>query len=240
MKPFLVIAHRGASGSAPENTLAALRRAMDFQAHMIEVDVRLSRDGVCVLSHDATLTRCAGHPVRLDSLSLNELKAYDFGGWYSGEFRGEPIATLEEALDLVGPRVPLNIEIKTDGAVLGQTEARVVDLITRMGVEDRVLVSSFDGKALTQVHRALPKVQLGVLYDGRGDWQALLRHAEALKAVAFHPKERCVTPEMIQACRRSGLRVYPYVVDVPKRAAVLRQWQVDGIFTNYPERFRSA
>ncbi len=240
MKPLFVIAHRGASGSAPENTQASLRRALALGVDMIEVDVRLSRDGVPVLSHDATLARCTGHEIRLDSLSLDELRRYDFGAWYSSEFTGEPLATLEEALHLVSPGVPLNIEIKTDGALSGQTESRVIDVISRMGVVDQVLVSSFDERALVAVRCALPKVKLGVLYDGRGDWQAFLRRAEMLKAVAFHPEERAVTPAMVLAFHRSGIRVYPYVVDAPQRVMELRQWKVDGIFTNYPERFRNT
>ncbi len=237
MKSFVVIAHRGASGSAPENTLASLRRAMALRADMIEVDVRLSRDGVPVLSHDATIARCAGHKIRLDSLSMKELRQYDFGGWYASEFVGEPIPTLAEALRLVAPAVPLNIEIKTDGAGCGETEARVVELILRMGVTEQVLLSSFDDRALAFLRRALPRVKLGVLYNGHGDWPAFLRRTEELKAVAFHPSEHAVTAEMVRTVHRSGIRVYPYVVDAPERAAELRQWHVDGIFTNYPERF---
>jgi glycerophosphoryl diester phosphodiesterase len=240
VKPFLVIAHRGASGAAPENTQASLRLAMDLHADMIEVDVRLSRDGVPILSHDATLERCTGHKIPLDSLTLEELRRYDFGGWFSSEFTGEPIPTLEEALHLVCARAPLNIEIKTDGAVSGETEERVVELVVRMGIEDQVLVSSFDERVLQSVRRDLPRVKLGVLYDGRGDWQAFLQRAEVLKAAAFHPEERSVTPEMVRTFHRSRIRVYPYVVDAPERAAEFRHWQVDGVFTNYPGRFRNT
>jgi glycerophosphoryl diester phosphodiesterase len=109
-----------------------------------------------------------------------------------------------------------------------------------MGIEDQVLVSSFDERVLQSVRRDLPRVKLGVLYDGRGDWQAFLQRAEVLKAAAFHPEERSVTPEMVRTFHRSRIRVYPYVVDAPERAAEFRHWQVDGVFTNYPGRFRNT
>src|SRR3989304_1235432 len=106
----LNIAHRGASGHAPENTLAAFRLAMEMGAQMIELDLHQSRDGVPVVIHDTSLWRTAGIRRNVGSLTLREIKRLDVGSWFNPQFKDQRIPTLEEVLELVLDQIPLNVE----------------------------------------------------------------------------------------------------------------------------------
>ncbi|MEK6777839.1 MAG: glycerophosphodiester phosphodiesterase family protein [bacterium] len=240
MKDFLVIAHRGASHLAPENTLPAFRMAMDLKADMIETDIRISADQVPVLSHDADMERIAGTTVYIDELTLVELRGYDFGSWFSESFAGTRIPTLEDLLSLAKGEILLNLEIKKDTPRTQGIEDKVLDAVAAKDMEDQVLISSFDLPALERVRHLGPGIRIGFLYDGNGSWRHFLDHAVKLGAVSFHPAQKSVTPDMVHGFHRRGIRVYPYVVDQISRVKELQTWGVDGVFTNRPEIFQEG
>ncbi len=111
---FLVIAHRGASGYAPENTLASIRKGLDMGADMVEIDIHLSKDGEVVVIHDATLERTTDGTGKVQSKTLEELKKLNAGSWFGKEFSQEKIPTLKEVIDLMDGKALLLIELKND------------------------------------------------------------------------------------------------------------------------------
>src|SRR6266850_7844739 len=129
MKPPLIIAHRGASGDAPENTMAAFRLAMDSGADMIELDLHLSKDSALVVCHDSKLNRTARIKKTIKQLTLKELKKLDVGSWFHPRFSGETIPTLEEVLKLTVNRIALNIEIKQGSSLYPGIEKQLIELL---------------------------------------------------------------------------------------------------------------
>ena len=143
-----IVAHRGYRGLYPENTLAAFEGAITAGADMIELDVCLTRDRVPVVIHDKTLYRTTDGKGLVSEHSLSELKELDAGSWFSAEFKGEAIPTLEELLQLVRGKILVNIEIKQDSfespAPPDAIEVQICELVERLGMVDSVLISSFE------------------------------------------------------------------------------------------------
>jgi len=242
----LVIGHRGASGLAPENTLPAFDLAIEQGAEALEFDVRLSADGVPVVHHDPTLTRTAGWPDEIAALPLARLRDADAGATFCphpGEFpyrgTGVRVPTLREVLDRYRA-LPLLIEIK-----LASASVAVLDEIRRSGAEGRVVVASFDYRALDPLRRG--NILVGA---ARRD---IVRHFAAgfvggprrpPAAVCFAVPHRykgrieVPTPRFIAGAHRFGRPVHVWTVDDPATAAGLWRRGVNGILTNYPGRLR--
>jgi glycerophosphoryl diester phosphodiesterase len=231
MREVFLYAHRGASAEAPENTLAAFRRALEVGADGIELDVHLSADGVPVVIHDDTLERTTdGHgPVAAQTRA--SLARFDAGAWFAPEFGGEELPTLEATLRLLAGRLRLNLEVKEARAGVA-----VLDLLRHFPQADAV-VSSFDYGLLARLRRVAPELPLAVL-QAAGDWHRALARAEALRACAFHPRVDLVSRPLMAACRRLDLPVYVWTVDDPGRARSLLRAGVAGLFTNDPAGLR--
>jgi glycerophosphoryl diester phosphodiesterase len=237
----LILAHRGASRRAPENTMAAFRLAAHLGADGIELDVQLSKDGEVVVMHDDTLDRTTDGRGRVGDLPLAELRALDAGGWYGPEFAGERIPTLAEVLHELGPRLVLNVELKTATLFGGGLEAEVVRLVEDAGLGERVILSSFDPLALWRVRRLNPHLSTGLLYAPdsplyiRGRWlQTLARPA------ALHPRWDTLDGPGVAAAHRQGLAVRPWTCDDPDGLRRLVEWGVDAIITNVPDVARGV
>jgi glycerophosphoryl diester phosphodiesterase len=228
---MFLYAHRGASAEAPENTLAAFRRALEAGADGIELDVHLSADGVPVVIHDDTLERTTDGRGPVARSSLAVLRELDAGSWFAPDFSGEPLPTLEETLHLLAGRLRLNIEVKEARAGMA-----VVELLRQFPQAD-VVISSFDHGLLARLRRIDPDLPLAVLLD-RGDWHRALARAEALHACAFHPYVALVGRPLLAACRHLQLPVYAWTVDAPGRARTLMRAGVAGLFTNDPAGLR--
>lgn len=227
MDRFFIWAHRGASAAAPENTLAAFDLALKRQADGIELDVHLSRDGVAMVIHDDTLERTSNGRGRVSAWSAEELQTLDAGRWFSPAFAGERIPTLEQVLQRVGEQARINIEIKS--AAAGEAVLALLQCYPRA----RVLVSSFDHRLLARLRERAAALPLGFLVDSPW-WRRGLRRALANRAESFHPRQDLVSRPLLQACRRAGIKVYPWTVDAPERQEQLRRLGCDGLFTNLP------
>lgn len=162
--PTRVIAHRGFSGEAPENTLVAIRRAIDVGADMVEVDVTMTRDGHVILLHDETLKRTTNGKGKPFKKSLAKIRRLDAGAWFAPEFAGERIPTLAETLKIVKDRVLINIEIKSE-AVKHGVVPKVAALIVEHGMLDQVVVSSFSPEALRRMKTTAPDVVTASLFN---------------------------------------------------------------------------
>jgi glycerophosphoryl diester phosphodiesterase len=244
-----VIAHRGASGTVPENTCLALATAMDLGADMVEMDVQLSRDGYPVIFHDWHLARARCSPqysrralksLRIGDLSLRELKQLDVGSWKHRKFAGLPIPTLAEVLSLCGGKIALNLEMKipSNGDQARVRHAMINQLgeaLTCYPSPESVLISSFDGEVLELARAVFPASRLGVLPQ-QGGLRETLRLADRLKAFSVHLRCASIRPAIVKSIRASGVRLYAYTADRTQPFKKLIAAGVDGIFTNFPDR----
>src|SRR6267143_1876319 len=163
---MLVIAHRGASGNAPENTMAAFRKALALGATFIETDLQLSRDARFVAIHDATVNRTTNGQGAVHDMTLAELRRLDAGSWFGSEFAGERIPTLEEILQFSKKNdVVFYMELKPDGSWGG--EHAFVGALRESGEIPRAVVISFDAEILDGLRKIEPTLMTGLLYDGQ-------------------------------------------------------------------------
>ena len=233
----LIIAHRGASARATENTLAAFGCALADGADGVELDVQCCRTGEVVVFHDDDLTRLAGRPERIDALPLDALREVSLRG-------GGEVTTLAEALDVCGPEALVNVEIKCADILPGVALIdRVADAIARAGAGPRVLVSSFSPGAIWLWRRRHPVVPCALLFERprpfHRPWplrtDALL---PLLRPFAVHPEERLCTPRSVARWRHRGYAVNAWTVDAPERIEALIDMGVSGIVTNDPVKAR--
>lgn len=220
----LVVAHRGASATHPENTLEAFEAAVRAGAKMVEFDVRLTADGVPVILHDADVSRTTDGAGAVAGLTLEQLRRLDAGSWFGPDFAGEKVPLLEDVLGWVRGRLLVDVEVKAAGV-----EPALVDLIRRTGTSDLVMVSSFNPQVLVRARALAPDVALGLL-QVLPDPDAAVRWGVSV----LLPAVAATGPEVVSRCRQAGLRVVPWTARTEadlRRAAGLG---VDGIIVDDP------
>lgn len=235
--------------------MVSFSRAIDQGVELIELDVRLSRDGVPVVIHDERLARVTGRPGTVGQRSARHLSALDAGSWRSPEFAGARIPTLEEVLEQIAPRVPLNLELKCRRGDPGPLARAVASLLRGWGEPSRFLISSFRHDALPEVTRAWPLLKTAPLYDWRaglegGGWPAL-GDLEALgarpwpgpgeglwprPAVALH--RRLLTEERARQLDRLGLDWVAWTVNDPEEMERLAGWGAAALISDAPALLR--
>lgn len=231
-----VIAHRGFSGIAPENTLAAVRAAIEVGADMVEIDVTLSADGHIVVLHDETLDRTTNGSGEVSQLTLAELKRLDAGSWFDPSFAGERVPTLDQVLTEVEGRTLLNVEIKSEAVARGIV-ALVADTIRKLEMIDQVVVSSSSPTALQEVHSLAPDIRTAVLYnDTHHQGRDAVEIATELGATVFNIKRQRLTRRMLRRCRQHDIPVGVYTVNEARRMRRLVKKGIDAIFTDRPDR----
>ena len=227
----LVIAHRGASAHAPENTLRAFRLAVAQQADAVELDAKLSRDGRIVVIHDATVDRTTnGHGAvrRLDWAALRRLSA---GG--AADDPETAIPLLADVLRAVADDLLVNIELTNYAAPLDALPCRAAETVAALGVQKRVWISSFNPLTLFRFARCLPEVPIGFLVDQARPWlYTLFRWVVPHQAVEPHLK--LATAQAVRHWQGAGKAVLVYTVNQPEAMRRLFAWGVDGIFTDRP------
>jgi glycerophosphoryl diester phosphodiesterase len=227
------IAHRGASGTFPENTLAAFRAAIEAGAQMCELDVQLTRDRAVVVIHDDTVDRTTdGHGAVAD-FTLAELKRLDAGARFKGgALRGERVPTLDEVFEAVAGRCGLNVELKEAGF-----EREVAAIMRKRNAAGDSMVSSFDWRALETMRTADPEIRVGVLAEKGAE--KMIGAAVRMRAYSVNPRFDMVTRDLCARAHSLGLMVLTWTVDAPDLMRYLIDAGVDGIMTNYPERMRA-
>lgn len=228
-----IFAHRGGGTLAPENTLAAIRlgQSLGYAAH--EFDVKLSRDGVALLMHDATLERTTNGRGRAADLTWDELRRLDAGGWHSEEYAGEPPPSFEQATRALRSQgTTANIEIKPTPGFDAETGRRVAAATRELwkGAPVAPFFSSFSFEALAAAREAAPEIARGWLIDHptEADWERL----RALEAVSLHTNYRKFDLAWIPRLHDAGYRVLLYTVNDPELAAGLLEAGVDALFTD--------
>jgi len=216
----LVIAHRGDSSEALENSLAAFRLALAAPVDMIELDLRLSRDGFLYVMHDRHTGRTAERDVAVEAASSNELDGIRLRN-------GERIPRLDDVLELAAGKAGINIEIKSHGG--GAALARHLAGHPLAGT---LVVSSFREEELPPVQSALPEARCAVIYDTFS-----LRHVAAYRAKGYSLvslRKNTVTEPLVRACHGQGVCIFVWTVDTEEEMKRCIDWKVDGIYTNRP------
>jgi len=236
----LIISHRGANREAPENTLPAFEKALEYNVDGFENDVHLTKDGVLVVVHDDTVDRTSNGTGTVCEMTFDELRALDFGGWYAPEFAGTKIPTLAEFFALCGPLKVINVEIKKDPGNWKEAAVAVVRLAKEMGVFDKLIISSFSMSLLQACLAEDPAARVCFLYamDIKEEHEVLfddpVAFAKKYNLYAFHPIALMCSEEFIAQCHEAGIVVNPYTINHKEGIEAIRDWGADGIITDEP------
>jgi len=235
---FQVMAHRGASAYAPENTLAAMRAALEKEADYAELDVRMTRDGLLVLMHDNSLQRCTGQLGMVWDIRSEILDNLEAGAWFREDFSGEPVPLLDEVIDLVRGRMKLNIEVKTSRWQLHSIEVmtqRVIELLREKRFTEEAIVTSFDRRVVEEIEYFAPEICTGLIFEKSypenvfsGPWDALS---------VFH---ETVDEEFMRKTREGGKKIYVWTVNEEDAVRKMLALGVDGIISDKPDLVRKV
>jgi glycerophosphoryl diester phosphodiesterase len=229
MSEFICFGHRGAKGHAPENTVLSIETALQLGAPWIEVDV-FPVEGQLVVIHDRNLERTTNGKGRVDEQPFAYLRTLDAG-------KGQQIPTLEEVFDVARGRAGVNVEIKHAGAV-SLLAAFLRDRFASGWQIEKVIVSSFDHRALKAFKQLVPEARIGVLLYGLPLENAAC--AAELGAYSVHADDDFIDAELVDDAHRRGLKVYVYTVNDLDTLRRMRALGVDGVFSDYPDRVLSA
>jgi len=232
-----LIGHRGAAGHAPENTLVSMQKAFDLGARWVEVDVKLSADGACVLMHDATLERTTDGHGRVADATLAAIKPLDAGCWFDVGFAGERVPTLAELVTFLHERgMGLNLELKPTPGQERETGREVAREFLELWPAElpAPVISSFRPEALETFGEVAPGFERALLVPRLvGDWRKL---AEIAGAASMHCGWRHLRRREVDEMREAGYPVRVYTVNDRETAEKFYRWGVETIITDYPER----
>lgn len=235
MNSTKILAHRGASAYAPENTMAAFKKAIEMKADGIELDVHLCKDAHLIVIHDEEVDRTTNGKGKIKDFTLDQLKILDAGSWFSEQYKYEKIPTLEQVLEIIKPTsLYLNIEIKAGYRVYAGIEEKLLYTIEKYHMLNRVIVSSFDHYSLVKIKDLNSKVKTGMLYEASlyEPWQ----YAESIKVDALHPNYSTLTKDFIEKAYSNKLEINTYTVNDEEDINTLVMNKVSSIITNYPDK----
>jgi glycerophosphoryl diester phosphodiesterase len=233
----LAIAHRGASGYAPENTLAAFRRAVAQGVTFIETDLHLTRDVHFVAIHDDTVDRTTSGRGAVKEMTLAEIRKLDAGAWFASEFIGERVPILDEILDFSRKHdVVFYLELKSDGFWGG--EHALISALRDSGEIQRMVIISFDPAILANLRKLEPLLMTGMLSDGH--LANPFEQAQEIGARQLVLRGDLLTPNLLQEAHRRDIQVVCWTVNQPAHMRLLASAGVDGIMSDYPDRLLAA
>ncbi|MCE5199518.1 MAG: glycerophosphodiester phosphodiesterase [Armatimonadota bacterium] len=232
-----IIAHRGASSMAPENTLAAINLAWKLSADAVEIDIYLTKDGRTVVMHDSSTARTTGVDMKPSDHTLDELRSLDAGKWKGEQWAGEKIPTLNEVLQTIPRGKRLLVEIKCGPEVLPE----FFNALKHSRKSDKqVAVISFDAKVIKAVKSERPSLQAYLLCSpGLDGAKGLIQTAQSINADGLDVcATDAVNAEFVKQCRDAKMRVYVWTVDDEATATRMAALKVDGITTNKPKEIK--
>lgn len=241
---FIVIAHRGASAYAPENTHSSFKKAIEMSAEMIELDIVLSKDGIPVIIHDETLDRTTNGTGAPSDYTLEELKKLDTGAWFGDKFKGEPFPTLEELLSYTKDKIAVNIEIKHE-AVTDIAEGGVVDkaleVVKKTGVENQVIFSSFDYRVMEHLEKLAPEIPKAILYEESQSGDLIPSQlVEKYKVDAFNCSYSKLSAAWLKDLKDHQIPFFIYTVNDEKMMKSLIEKGASGIFSDKPDVLKTV
>ncbi|MCB0844916.1 MAG: glycerophosphodiester phosphodiesterase [Bacteroidetes bacterium] len=241
----LVIAHRGASGIAPENTLASIQKALEMKVDMVEIDVHLSQDEEVIVIHDATLDRTTNGTGAVKDKLLSEIKTLDAGSWKDPQFVNEPVPTLSDVMEKINGQAVVLIEIKQgeEGRYPG-LEQKVIEIIDQFDARSWSIIQSFETETVAEAIRLGGGIEVQKLISGtlptlpfhvdKGFvWGSPLGYENI---AAINPHFKSLTPRFVNQVHEKGLKVFTWTVNEKEEMEEVIGLGVDGIITNYPDR----
>ncbi len=242
MAKSLVIAHRGANKYAPQNTMHAFKKAYELGCDGFETDVHITKDGKIVICHNYTIDETSTGKGKVADMTLDELKSYDFGSYFSKQFEGTEIPTIDEFLSFVETTdiSVLNIEIKSPKASETAIVRETIKAVKEHGLFDKLLISSFDPKLLVEAKMIDGKCKTGFLYSPKSPtlpkmiWRQL-RYTKSIGCDAVHPHYVFVNKTFVENAHKMGIKVNPWTVDDVFNIDRLLKIGCDGIITDLPD-----
>lgn len=237
MQKPLIWAHRGASGTAPENTLEAFSQAAEMGADGVELDIQLTKDGEIVVCHDERIDRTSNGKGAIRDYTLAELKRFDFCNGMLA-YEGSRIPTMREVFDLLRPTgLTINIELKTGEFFYENIEEKILALTAEYGMEDRVIYSSFNHYTIKKIRELDSNAKTGFLYaDGPLDMPA---YGKKYGVTALHPAGYNLQyPGFMEDCQKFGLDVNVWTINTRADILACAEYGVHAVITNYPEKAR--
>lgn len=236
MQDMKILAHRGASGIAPENTLPAFTAAIEAGADGIEFDVQMTKDGVPVVIHDESVDRTTDGEGLIKDHTLEEIKRLNAGGSFSAKYTDVEIPTLEEVLDLAKGMNIINLELKNGIVRYEGLEEKVINLIKIKGLLNKTIFSSFNHYSLKKISEIEPEAQTGILYMAGiyRPWD----YARKLGAFNIHPFYAAVRPDIVRGIHEVGGRINVFGTEEAEVIKNLASIGVDMVITDHPEKTR--
>lgn len=243
---FQIIAHRGASREAPENTMSAFELAVEQGAHAIEMDIHISKDRELVVCHDPTVNRTTNGTGRISQMTWRQLKQLDAGSWFSPRFQGEPLPMLEQVVEQLPQQLWFNLEIKmrSEYQQLGLTE-KLADFLSQHDLWGRTVISSFDMQAILDLKRLDPRLMTALLFEKgwlrRQKVSRMLTSDDAFDQLySIHPRHNHMKMNEAEFCKKQGLRLYPWTVN---SSVQMKKWierGASGIITDRPKLLKEV
>ncbi|MCX7909355.1 MAG: glycerophosphodiester phosphodiesterase family protein [Ignavibacteria bacterium] len=231
---YFVVAHRGASGVAPENTLSSFEEAIRSGAHFIEMDIQVTSDAIPIVFHDKGLSRTTNGIGLASKLSYQELKKLDSGAWFSREFQGERIPSLEEVLQFLTNKVLLNIELKNLGETPNFHIQNILNLIMKYRYSDRVVISSFYYNQLKIVKELAPEIPIAAIRLPKDNtFPSRLKKEIGCEGFVCSVEE--LNKELTEDAQKNNIFLGVYSVDNEEQLDYVLQFGVKAIVTNHPK-----
>lgn len=230
-----IFAHRGSKGTHPENTMAAFIEAERTGADGIEFDVQLSADGEAVIIHDETLDRTTTMQGYVKDYTALELKEADAGIAFSKTFKGEKIPFLKEVFEWAASnQLFMNVELKNDKLPYHGLEEKVIEMVESFGLEDRVVLSSFNHSSIDKLKKLAPSLERALLFDKLPE--NIIQVLAAKQEKGFHPNARTLNEELCRQAKKLGYKVRPWTANKEAEIRRLINMEVDTVMTDFPER----
>lgn len=227
-----IIGHRGAAGLAPENTLAAIQKAIDLKVDRIEIDVHQTADNEVIVLHDITIDRTTTGVGEVKKMTLAEIKQFSAGAKFGKEFEGEKIPTLAEVLKLINGKVPLIIEIKYGNSYYNNIEKNVLAIVNQHNAKNWCMVHSFKDEVLENIYHLDNTFPLHKLFIARFFYNLKKYPYISEYSVNYH----FVNKRLVKRVHQLGKKINVWTVNEPKLIAKMKRLGVDGIITNFPNQ----
>lgn len=229
-------AHRGASGYFPENTMLSFEKSIDLGATGIETDVQLTKDGVLIIMHDELVDRTTNGHGLIKDYTYKDLRKLDAGFWFGYEYKGLGVPSLEELLEFLQDKdILLNIELKNNIVFYDKLEEKVIDMIYKYNMQNKVILSSFNHYCIKKCKDISKEIPTGALYVA-GLYEPE-KYAKHLGADAIHPYFYAINDiNVIKQVKDSGIKINPYTINDEKYMKFFIENNIDGIITNYPDK----
>jgi glycerophosphoryl diester phosphodiesterase len=225
-KQPMIFSHRGANTFEPENSLEAFKKAMELGCDGIEMDLRYTASGDIIVFHDRNLVRMTSQKGNVHQLSLSEIRKIALNNGSS-----RLIPTFQEALELIGDKVLINLDVKRERFRSNGFEEKILKTLSDFGLRDNIIISSFNPLVLKKIARISPQSHLGFIIRNRS--QILMQTRMSLKSL--HINYRILSKKYVKAKQAKGIKIIPWTIDEKEDMIHFNEMGVDGIITNRPE-----